>query len=78
MQNNLHILNKSCNFAAIWKISTMEELLHREYYTQAIAKWLGKQIIIVLTGQRRVGKFILAPRINQSAAAGPFIFVSTI
>ncbi len=56
----------------------MEELLHREYYTQAIAQWLGKQIIIVLTGQRRVGKFILAPRINQSAAAGPFIFVSTI
>lgn len=32
------------------------ELLHREHYTQQIAQWLGKQIIIVLTGQRRVGK----------------------
>lgn len=32
------------------------ELLHREHYTQQIAQWLDKQIIIVLTGQRRVGK----------------------
>ena len=32
------------------------ELLNRENYTQQIAQWLGKQIIIVLTGQRRVGK----------------------
>ena len=34
----------------------MEELLQREVYTQAIQLWLGKRIIIVLTGQRRVGK----------------------
>lgn len=34
----------------------MEELLQREAYTQAIQLWLGKRIIIVLTGQRRVGK----------------------
>lgn len=32
------------------------ELLNRENYTQKIAQWLNKQIIIVLTGQRRVGK----------------------
>ena len=34
----------------------MEELLQREAYTQAIQQWFGKRIIIVLTGQRRVGK----------------------
>lgn len=32
------------------------ELLNRATYSEKIAQWLGKQIIIVLTGQRRVGK----------------------
>lgn len=32
------------------------ELLNRENYTRQIEQWLDKQIIIVLTGQRRVGK----------------------
>lgn len=32
------------------------ELLSREEYTRKISGWIGKEIIIVLTGQRRVGK----------------------
>ena len=49
----------------------MEELLHREYYTQAIAQWLGKQIIIVLTGQRRVGKSMCLRWLAQEKQADP-------
>ncbi len=49
----------------------MEELLHREYYTQAIAQWLGKQIIIVLTGQRRVGKSMCLRLLAQEKHADP-------
>lgn len=49
----------------------MEELLHREYYTQAIAQWLGKQIIIVLTGQRRVGKSMCLRLLAQEKQTDP-------
>ncbi|MBQ7631173.1 MAG: ATP-binding protein [Paludibacteraceae bacterium] len=49
----------------------MEELLHREYYTQQIAQWLGKQIIIVLTGQRRVGKSMCLRLLAQEKQADP-------
>ena len=49
----------------------MEELLHREYYTQAIAQWLGKQIIIVLTGQRRVGKSMCLRLLAQEKQTEP-------
>lgn len=49
----------------------MEELLHRDYYTQAIAQWLGKQIIIVLTGQRRVGKSMCLRLLAQEKQADP-------
>lgn len=55
----------------ILKMSTMEELLHREFYTQAIAQWLGKQIIIVLTGQRRVGKSMCLRLLAQEKQADP-------
>ena len=55
----------------ILKMSTMEELLHREFYSQAIAQWLGKQIIIVLTGQRRVGKSMCLRLLAQEKQADP-------
>ena len=53
------------------KICTMEELLHREFYTQTIAQWLGKQIIIVLTGQRRVGKSMCLRLLAQEKQTDP-------
>ena len=62
------------NTVTLWRIlkmSTMEELLHREFYTQAIAQWLGKQIIIVLTGQRRVGKSMCLRLLAQEKQADP-------
>ena len=43
------------------------ELINRENYTQQIEQWLGKQIIIVLTGQRRVGKSMCLRLIAQEA-----------
>ena len=55
----------------ILKMSTMEELLHREFYSQAIAQWLGKQIIIVLTGQRRVGKSMCLRLLAQEKQTDP-------
>lgn len=47
----------------------MEELLQREAYTQAIQQWLGKRIIIVLTGQRRVGKSMCLRLLAQEKQA---------
>ncbi|MCR5497773.1 MAG: ATP-binding protein [Paludibacteraceae bacterium] len=32
------------------------EIITREYYANKVDSWLGKEVIIVLTGQRRVGK----------------------
>ena len=32
------------------------EVISRKYYADKIDSWLGKEAIIVLTGQRRVGK----------------------
>ena len=32
------------------------EIISRKYYADKIDSWLGKEIVIVLTGQRRVGK----------------------
>ena len=49
----------------------MEELLRREFYSQAIAQWLGKQIIIVLTGQRRVGKSMCLRLLAQEKQTDP-------
>lgn len=49
----------------------MDELLHREFYSQSIAQWLGKQIIIVLTGQRRVGKSMCLRLLAQEKQADP-------
>ena len=33
------------------------EILVRQHYSDKIEKYLGKDTIIVLTGQRRVGEF---------------------
>ena len=35
------------------------ELIERQRYIEEITKWLGKDLAIVLTGQRRVGKSCL-------------------
>ena len=32
------------------------EIIERERYLNLIRQWIGKDLIIVLTGQRRVGK----------------------
>jgi len=56
----------------------MDQLLHREYYTQQINQWLGKQIIIVLTGQRRVGKSMclrLLAQEKQSESNANIIYI---
>lgn len=45
------------------------ELLNREKYAQQITQWLGKQIIIVLTGQRRVGKSMCLRLLAQEKLA---------
>ena len=42
----------------MWKISVIEEIpmINRPYYIDAVEKQLGKETIIILTGQRRIGK----------------------
>ena len=35
------------------------EIIERERYLNLIRQWIGKDLIIVLTGQRRVGKSCL-------------------
>ena len=43
-------------------------IITREYYADKIDHWLGRQQILVLTGQRRVGKsFILKDFTNRHA-----------
>ena len=46
-----------------------ESVITREYYAHKLDAWLGKHQIIVLTGQRRVGKsFVLRDFINRHIA----------
>ena len=46
-----------------------KNVVTREYYAKKLDAWFGKHQIIVLTGQRRVGKsFVLRDFINRYAA----------
>lgn len=46
-----------------------KSVITREYYAHKLDAWLGKRQIIVLTGQRRVGKsFVLRDFINRHIA----------
>lgn len=60
-----YLCGEICNY-------TMEEILQRNHYTQQIEQWLGKQIIIVLTGQRRVGKSMCLRLLAQEKQTDPF------
>lgn len=44
------------------------ELIERQLYTDKIKKWLGKDLAIVLTGQRRVGKSCLLRCLKEEMA----------
>ena len=42
------------------------EILTRKYYADKIESWIGKEQILVLVGQRRVGKsYVLRDFINR-------------
>ena len=42
------------------------EVITRKYYADKVEAWLGKQTVIVMVGQRRVGKsFILKDFVNR-------------
>ena len=43
----------------------MAQLINRQYYTDLIAPFIGKNIIKVLTGQRRVGKSYILKQLSQ-------------
>ena len=46
-------------------------MLQRHEYISQIDKWLGKDLVIVLTGQRRVGKSCLLKLLCQQKAENP-------
>lgn len=43
----------------------MEQLITRQYYTDLITPFINKNIIKVLTGQRRVGKSCILRQLQQ-------------
>ena len=44
----------------------MTQLINRQYYTELITPFINKNIIKVLTGQRRVGKSCILQQRNYS------------
>jgi len=52
------------------------EIIERQYYTNKIKQWLGKNLAIVLTGQRRVGKSCILRSLSEEMAAnGNVIYI---
>ena len=52
------------------------EIIERQYYKNKIKKWLGKNLAIVLTGQRRVGKSCILRSLSEEMAAnGNVIYI---
>lgn len=52
------------------------KIIERQYYTDEITKWLGKDLAIVLTGQRRVGKSCILKCLNEKfSKEGNVIFI---
>ena len=52
------------------------KIIERQYYKNKIKKWLGKNLAIVLTGQRRVGKSCILRSLSEELAAkGNVIYI---
>ena len=52
------------------------EIISRERYLKKVENWIGKENVIVLTGQRRVGKsFVLKDFVRQHAREANIIYV---
>ena len=52
------------------------EIVSRERYLKKVENWIGKENVIVLTGQRRVGKsFVLKDFIRQHKCDANIIYV---
>ena len=52
------------------------EIIERQYYTNKIKQWLGKNLAIVLTGQRRVGKSCILRSLSEEMEAnGNVIYI---
>ena len=52
------------------------EIISRERYLKKIERWIGKENVIVLTGQRRVGKsFVLKDFVRQHEGEANIIYV---
>ena len=47
------------------------KIIERTKYQQQIQQWLGKGLIIVLTGQRRVGKSMCLQWLQQTIQQNP-------
>lgn len=47
------------------------EIIDRPIYTESIKKWMGKGLVIVLTGQRRVGKSMCLKLIEKQESCKP-------
>ena len=52
------------------------KIIERQRYTQEIIKWFGKNMAIVLTGQRRVGKSCILRHLSEKmSATGNVIYI---
>ena len=52
------------------------EIICRERYLKKLESWIGKENVIVLTGQRRVGKsFVLKDFVRQHEGEANIIYV---
>ena len=59
---------QNCYFCAQNKVQTME-IISRKHYADKVDSWIGKGNIIVLVGQRRVGKsFVLKDFIQRHSS----------
>lgn len=59
-----------CYFCAQIKVQTME-IISRKHYADKVDSWIGKGNIIVLVGQRRVGKSFVLKDFIQRHAGNP-------
>ena len=61
---------QKCYFCAQIKVQTME-IISRKHYADKVDSWIGKGNIIVLVGQRRVGKSFVLKDFIQRHAGNP-------
>ena len=54
----------------------MDNIIERPFYTEKISPYIGKPIIKILTGQRRIGKSFILKQIANSIQQSNVIYIN--